>query len=79
MLRDKLIQPQIPTLENAGRLLSGLDPFPWSQDVANCRKTVFNKVPCDNKFEAEFSNEWLDLSSGTSQVQSDTVTRMDLE
>ncbi|MEO8393380.1 MAG: hypothetical protein ABI700_10355 [Chloroflexota bacterium] len=55
LLREKLIQPQTPVLENAGRLLSGLDPFPWSQEAPACRKTIFNKVPCDNQFEEEFA------------------------
>jgi len=55
LLRDKLIQPQTPTLESAGRLLSGLAPFPWSQRAPVCRKTVFNKVPCDNQFEEDFA------------------------
>lgn len=55
LLREKLIQPQEPNLENAGRLLSGLEPFPWSQTAPTCRKTIFNKVPCDNQFEEEFA------------------------
>lgn len=55
LLRDKLLQPQKPTLESAGRLLSGMAPFPWSQAAPVCRKTVFNKVPCDNRFEEDFA------------------------
>jgi len=54
-LQDKIIQPQTPVLENAGRLLSGIEPFPWAQHAPTCRKTVFNKVPCDNQFEDEFA------------------------
>lgn len=62
VLRDKLVQPQTPQLEGAVRLLSGIEPFTWSQDVVNCRKTVFNQVPCDNRFEAEFAR-FLDHAS----------------
>lgn len=62
LLRDKLIQPQKPTLESAGRLLSGIAPFPWSQAAPVCRKTVFNKVPCDNQFEENFAH-FLDNAS----------------
>ncbi len=62
LLRDKLVQPQVAQLEGAARLLSGLAPFPWSQDVANCRKTIFNKVPCDNQFELNFA-KFLDNAS----------------
>jgi type III restriction enzyme len=54
-LRDKLNQPQTPVLEKSGRALSGITPFPWSQRAPMCRKTPFNRVPCDNKFEEEFA------------------------
>lgn len=62
LLREKLIQPQQPVLESAGRLLSGLDPFPWSQAAPVCRKTILNKVPCDNQFEEDFA-KFLDRAS----------------
>ena len=54
-LRDKLVQPQKPVLESAGRLLSGIEAFAWSQSAPVCNKTIFNKVPCDNKFEEDFA------------------------
>jgi type III restriction enzyme len=54
-LQHKINQPQTPVLENTGRLLSGLDPFPWSQETAACQKTILNNVPCDNQFEREFA------------------------
>lgn len=54
-LRDALVQPQQPVLEHAGRALGELAPFPWSQLAPVCRKTVFNRVPCDNQFEEEFA------------------------
>ncbi len=55
LLSEKLIQPQQPKLENDGRALSGLAPFPWSQAAPICNKTVFNKVACDNQFEENFA------------------------
>lgn len=62
LLREKIVQPQTPVLENAGRLLSAMEPFPWSQSAPACRKTIFNKVPCDNQFEEEFAR-FLDSAS----------------
>ena len=61
-LRDVLVQPQQPRLEQPGRALSSLSPFPWSRATAVCRKTVVNKVPCDNKFEEDFAR-FLDNAS----------------
>lgn len=55
LLRDKLVKKQTPTLEDEGRLLSSITPFPWSQAAPVCRKTVFNKTPCDNHFEEDFA------------------------
>ncbi len=54
-LREKIIQPQEPVLEGAGRKLSSIAPFPWSQEAPECRKTIFNKVACDSDFEATFA------------------------
>ena len=54
-LRDKLAQPQEPALEGGGRRLSATEPFPWSNAAPACRKTVFNKVACDNDFEVAFA------------------------
>lgn len=55
LLRDKMNKPQEPKLESAARLLSGLAPFPWSQEAPACQKTILNKVPCDNQFELNFA------------------------
>lgn len=55
VLRDVLVKPQEPILETAGKLLSGMEPFPWSQNAPACRRTVLNKVPCDNNFEETFA------------------------
>jgi len=54
-LREKLVHPQEPVLEGAGRRLSSIAPFPWSQEAPECRKTIFNKVACDNNFEVAFA------------------------
>lgn len=62
ILRDRLVKEQTPLLEGAGLLLSGMAPFPWSQQAVECRKTIFNKVPCDNLFELEFAR-FLDRAS----------------
>jgi type III restriction enzyme len=61
-LRPLLIEDQQPILLKPGRLLSGTDPFPWGQDAPVCAKTIFNKVPCDNAFEARFAR-FLDNAS----------------
>jgi type III restriction enzyme len=61
ILKDKLVEELQPTLESEGRLLSGTEAFPWSRQVAMCRKTIFNQVPCENNFEEEFA-KFLDNS-----------------
>ena len=54
-LAPYIVEAQEPRLEQEGRPLSTITPFPWSQRAPVCRKTVFNKVPCDNTFEEEFA------------------------
>jgi len=61
-LQEKLVQPQEPVLEGAGRRLSSIAPFTWSQEAPECRKTVFNKVACDSNFEVTFAR-FLDNAS----------------
>ena len=61
-LREKIVQPQDPVLESDGRYLSQLSPFAWSQLAPVCRKTIFNKVPCENSFEEAFAR-FLDNAS----------------
>ena len=61
-LREKIVQPQEPVLESGGRYLSELSPFAWSQLAPVCRKTIFNKVPCENSFEEAFAR-FLDNAS----------------
>jgi len=54
-LREAVIEEQIPTLEQEGRLLSATDGFPWSRPTAVAAKTVFNLVAADNEFEKAFA------------------------
>ena len=61
-LREKIVQPQEPVLESGGRYLSEVSPFAWSQPAPVCRKTIFNKVPCENSFEEAFAR-FLDNAS----------------
>ena len=54
-LRPRLVHERKPRLLDTGRKLSSLAPFPWSSNAPVCRKTVFNRVPCDNNYEASFA------------------------
>jgi type III restriction enzyme len=54
-LQEKIVQPQTPVLENEGRPLSDIEPFPWSQLAPVCGKSIFNKTACDNQFEEDFA------------------------
>lgn len=54
-LRPLVVQQLEPQLVHAGRKLSETPPFPFSRDVLETDKTVFNFVPCDNLFELEFA------------------------
>jgi type III restriction enzyme len=54
-LKKLTIAEQEPTLLEPERLLSTCQPFPWSRQVWEGVKTVFNLVPCDNGFERDFA------------------------
>ncbi|MBI2166156.1 MAG: DEAD/DEAH box helicase family protein [Chloroflexi bacterium] len=54
-LRAVVVEPLEPQLVNAGRKLSETPAFPWSGLTAEAKNTVFNLVPCGNKFEEEFA------------------------
>jgi type III restriction enzyme len=54
-LKKLTIAEQEPTLLEPERKLSGCQPFPWSRPVWEGEHTVFNLVPCDNKFERDFA------------------------
>ncbi|MDZ7358069.1 MAG: hypothetical protein ONB33_10715, partial [candidate division KSB1 bacterium] len=44
-----------PELLSQSRLLSTTPPFPFSKQLLESRKTVFNFVACDNEFERSFA------------------------
>ena len=54
-LRPLVVQELEPQLLNAGRKLSETPPFPYSRPTLAASKTVFNLVPCANKFEFAFA------------------------
>lgn len=54
-LKALTIEEQEADLLTPQRLLSQVSPFPWSGPVYEAVNTVFNLVPCDNKFEVEFA------------------------
>ena len=65
-LRPLVVQELTPQLLNKGRRLSETPPFPYSRPTIKAAKTVFNLVPCGNKFEqsfAEFLEDVPDISA----------------
>jgi len=54
-LMHKTIEEQEPTLRTPARWLSSIAPIPWSRQVYEARKCVFNLVPCGNAFEKAFA------------------------
>lgn len=54
-LRGKIAVENSPKLEGSGRKLSSIEPFPWSNQAPKCQKTIFNRVACDNAYEAAFA------------------------
>jgi type III restriction enzyme len=55
ILRAHVIEDQVPELESDASSLSQVRPFAWSQETVDSPKCIFNKVPVDNKFEADFA------------------------
>ncbi len=54
-LRPLVVQELQPQLVNQGKKLAETKPFPYSRPTFKAEKTVFNLVPCDNKFEQAFA------------------------
>lgn len=54
-LMNKTIEEQEPKLLAPARWLSSTPPIPWSRQVYEGRKCVFNLVPCGNAFEKAFA------------------------
>ncbi len=55
VLLQQTIAEQEPRLDTPARWLSGLKPIPWSRQVYEALKCVFNLVPCGNAFEKAFA------------------------
>ncbi|MCI0691853.1 DEAD/DEAH box helicase family protein [candidate division KSB1 bacterium] len=60
-LMHKTIEEQEPKLLAPDRWLSSTPPIPWSRQVYQARKCIFNLVPCGNAFEKTFA-KFLDNS-----------------
>ena len=66
ILREMVVERKQPKLILAERFLSSTPPFPTSKEVMESPKTVFNYVPCDNKYElafAKFLDKAVDIKS----------------
>jgi type III restriction enzyme len=61
ILLYQTITEQEPELRAPARWLSSTPPIPWSRQVYDARKCVFNLVPCGNAFEKTFA-KFLDNS-----------------
>ena len=61
-LRAIIIEERIPELLGPLRKLSETEPFPFSRKTNVASKCIFNRVPCDNDFELQFS-EFLQSAS----------------
>lgn len=54
-LQAIVIEKRIPEISGPPRKLSATEPFAFSRPTYQASKCIFNRVPCDNKFEVEFS------------------------
>jgi type III restriction enzyme len=54
-LISKTIEEQEPKLLTPARWLSSISPIPWSRQVYEADKCIFNLVPCGNAFEKAFA------------------------
>lgn len=64
VLLNQTIAAQEPKLFTEARWLSSSPPIPWSRQVYEARKCVFNLVPCGNAFEKAFA-KFLDHADDT--------------
>jgi type III restriction enzyme len=55
VLREQIVEEVEPQLVTPARLLSSMQPFPYSRPVYEAKKCVLNVVPCDNEFEKAFA------------------------
>jgi type III restriction enzyme len=54
-LRAIIVEERIPEIAGPPRRLSETEPFAFSRPTHEASKCIFNRVPCDNEFELEFS------------------------
>src|SRR5207247_7026542 len=54
-LRAIVVEERIPEIIAPPRKLSQTDPFAFSRPTYQASKSIFNRVPCDNEFEVDFS------------------------
>jgi len=54
-LRSIIVEERIPEIVSPPRKLSQTEPFAYSRPTYEASKCIFNRVPCDNEFEVEFS------------------------
>ena len=54
-LRAIIVEERIPEIVAPPRKLSQTEPFAFSRPTYQASKCIFNRVPCDNEFEVEFS------------------------
>ena len=54
-LRAIIVEERIPEIVAPPRKLSQTEPFAYSRPTYEASKCIFNRVPCDNEFEVEFS------------------------
>ncbi len=54
-LRALVVEERIPEIAAPARKLSQTQPFPYSRPTYQASKSIFNRVPCDNEFEIDFS------------------------
>ncbi len=55
------LEEQTPEVVIPARMLSSLEPFPWSRPIFEANKSVLNVVPCGNEFERAFA-KFLDIA-----------------
>ena len=55
LLRDLIVEKNVPEIVDSGRPLSTTQPFPFSRIKMESKKTVFNYVACHNEYERNFA------------------------
>jgi type III restriction enzyme len=54
-LRKVIVEERIPEVAGPPKKLSETEPFAFSRPTHQASKCIFNRVPCENDFELEFS------------------------